>query len=321
MKKRPAILITLYHMHGPMKGEVNQLTDSEIQFGRHPDCQIRFPNNLKLISRKHARIIREGNRFLIIDTSTNGTFINGVRVNQQQYLNSGDVLDFTEDGPKISFITAIKENVIDSQPEIQSPVKPAKITEKSPSRIRTVIPETKEAPAFVYSKPTDSANKIPTPDAPQMDCKERAPLHIQHGPTLQSVPELPVIIGQKEDCDVIITHPMVAPRHVQFFFSQGCYMVKDISGNTLVTVNNNPVGTHCPLKPGDILSFTAQGPAFKFLEGGRLVEVTGTPCPEQPAGKQETRNQPLDEITKTPDSKGIFTKIFSNRLRKKASIQ
>ena len=54
------------------------------------------------MSRKHAEIIREGNRFKLVDLSANGTFVNGKRV-KEVYLKDGDVLTFAEGGPKVSF--------------------------------------------------------------------------------------------------------------------------------------------------------------------------------------------------------------------------
>ena len=56
------------------------------------------------LSRRHARIIREGNRFKIVDQSTNGTLVNGQLV-PEAYLKDGDVITFSEGGPKISFLT------------------------------------------------------------------------------------------------------------------------------------------------------------------------------------------------------------------------
>lgn len=108
MTDKPAIVVQLVHIEGPLKGEIQDFLESEISIGRHPSCQVQFPKDLTIISRKHAHIIREGNRFKLTDQSTNGTFLNGKRVTEA-YLKSGDVLIFAEDGPKVSFLTRIEE--------------------------------------------------------------------------------------------------------------------------------------------------------------------------------------------------------------------
>ena len=91
MNTLPHIIVQLVHIEGPLKGEIQELTDTQITIGRHPDCQVRFPKEVVTLSRKHARIEREGNRFKLIDQSTNGTFVNGRQV-PEIYLKDGDVI-------------------------------------------------------------------------------------------------------------------------------------------------------------------------------------------------------------------------------------
>ncbi|RLC04506.1 MAG: hypothetical protein DRH34_03960, partial [Deltaproteobacteria bacterium] len=108
MKQPTSIIVQLVHIHGPLKGEIQEFGSNEIIIGRHASCDLQFPQDLIVISRKHANIIREGNRFKIIDHSTNGTFVNGERITEA-YLKNGDVIFFTEGGPKVSFLTRVGE--------------------------------------------------------------------------------------------------------------------------------------------------------------------------------------------------------------------
>ena len=70
MTQPPSIIVQLVHIHGPMKGEIQEFAGNEIFIVRHPSCDLQFPKDIVAISRKHAHIIREGNRFKLIDTST-----------------------------------------------------------------------------------------------------------------------------------------------------------------------------------------------------------------------------------------------------------
>jgi pSer/pThr/pTyr-binding forkhead associated (FHA) protein len=57
----------------------HDLSRDETVIGRHPECQIQIDSNM--VSRKHARVFREGSRFLVEDLgSGNGTTVNGVRI-------------------------------------------------------------------------------------------------------------------------------------------------------------------------------------------------------------------------------------------------
>ena len=61
-----------------------------MRIGRAPQNEVVI--NARSISRFHCQIKREGDRLLIEDLdSTNGTFVNGVRVETPVTLNVGDV--------------------------------------------------------------------------------------------------------------------------------------------------------------------------------------------------------------------------------------
>jgi hypothetical protein len=73
-------------------GDRFTLTESVITVGRHPDSNLVLadPN----VSRNHAEIRPQGDRYVVADLgSTNGTRVNGVRVNTQ-VLNDGDEITF-----------------------------------------------------------------------------------------------------------------------------------------------------------------------------------------------------------------------------------
>jgi serine phosphatase RsbU (regulator of sigma subunit) len=57
----------------------HELSRDETVIGRHPECHIQIDSNM--VSRKHARVFRDGSRFLVEDLgSGNGTTVNGVRI-------------------------------------------------------------------------------------------------------------------------------------------------------------------------------------------------------------------------------------------------
>jgi pilus assembly protein CpaF len=76
------------------------LSDKTVVIGREAINDIMF-QELE-ISRRHASISLSGGKYLIEDlSSTNGTFVNGRRINSPVVMTSGDVIDL---GDNVSFI-------------------------------------------------------------------------------------------------------------------------------------------------------------------------------------------------------------------------
>ena len=67
----------------------HQIPSGGLVIGRAPDSNV--PLNDTLASRHHARIEMQGNVFMVTDLgSTNGTLVNGQRIQQPQPLHDGD---------------------------------------------------------------------------------------------------------------------------------------------------------------------------------------------------------------------------------------
>ena len=59
MKAIPEITVQLIHIHGGLKGEIQEFRDSPISVGRLPELTLVFPPDEPGVSREHARIERE----------------------------------------------------------------------------------------------------------------------------------------------------------------------------------------------------------------------------------------------------------------------
>ena len=69
------------------------LEGDQITIGRDPANSITI--NDAEISRRHARLTYQGGKYVLEDLgSTNGTFVNGIRVQGEQPLANGDSLRF-----------------------------------------------------------------------------------------------------------------------------------------------------------------------------------------------------------------------------------
>jgi pSer/pThr/pTyr-binding forkhead associated (FHA) protein len=291
------IVVQLVHILGPLKGQIKEFTGPVISIGRRPSCHLCFPADLAIISRNHAEIIREGNQFKLVDYSTNGTFVNGKRI-KETLLKSGDVITFAEEGgPKVSFLTQLKEG----------PAEVESMPPQPPPRAEPVERLRVEG----RPRPSSSIKERPV-EVPVQSAK--VPLSIQYGPTLRSFKDLPVTIGKSPKCHFRLEHPGIMEYHAQIFFSQNQYWVKDMTGKGALKVNRQPVNLQSPLKLQDDISLGPQGPVFRFIGEGRLVEVS-EPHFEQPftppTPKKERTKSQIPGI-KTPGKRSsFFKKIFS----------
>ena len=80
-----------------MDGEAVIPINEEVLIGRDGVCSEYFDRS-KYISRKHATLYFENGNVYVMDASTNGTYINGRRIDKMQkvILNKGDKITFAD---------------------------------------------------------------------------------------------------------------------------------------------------------------------------------------------------------------------------------
>lgn len=81
----------LVFTRGPQKGQRIVLSKTMNVVGRDKGCEVEIED--EYASRQHARIIVEGSRIRLVNTSPNGTKVNGKQI-EQAVLNPGDVILF-----------------------------------------------------------------------------------------------------------------------------------------------------------------------------------------------------------------------------------
>ncbi|GAB4229385.1 MAG: hypothetical protein OHK0028_03480 [Deltaproteobacteria bacterium] len=289
-----------------MKGRIQEFVEGSILVGRHPSCQVRFPADLTVLSRTHAEIVREGNQFRLVDKSTNGTFVNGKRVTET-FLKSGDVLAFAEGGPKVSFLTEVKEApVVGVAPPLDPPQVPP--APRAPEPRPPGIPRAQTVPPAAPAPREERA----APSPPQPVGKTKTSMILQIGPTLRSFKEMPVTIGSGTKCELVLPFPGIQEAHAQVFFAQNRYWVKDLTGLGVVTVGGRPVGTQVPLDLQDELSLGPRGPVFRFMGDGRFAEVVASPSPASPPPVPPSGKNPEATASRGQDGakKSVFKKFF-----------
>lgn len=86
-------------------GESQRIIVDEIVLGRDPSCQVRFDESFSTVSRRHAAIVKDGDNWKLVQLSqTNSTYLNGHKVQKEWYLQNGDEIQLSTNGPKLGFI-------------------------------------------------------------------------------------------------------------------------------------------------------------------------------------------------------------------------
>ena len=141
---------------GGVIGTIYALETAEVAIGRDPSNDIVIPE--ADISRHHARFVRQGEQYLVEDLgSTNGTYVNGQRLNTPRALRHGDEVRL---GPKV---VLVYEQVIDVERTVAVS---AETLQAAPPPSPTPPPAAAAPPQRGYAPPP-SAPPPPAPLAPK----------------------------------------------------------------------------------------------------------------------------------------------------------
>jgi S1-C subfamily serine protease len=92
-------------LRGARAGRQLRLSADFATLGRHPSSDLQFdPEGDLDVSGRHTAVFRQGGGFVVRDLgSTNGTWVNGVRIRSDRALESGDRIQLGPRGPEIGF--------------------------------------------------------------------------------------------------------------------------------------------------------------------------------------------------------------------------
>lgn len=167
---------------GTTGGRIISLTDGReyqvgaaLRFGREAGADVVVPGGQ--VSRRHAEIVASPRGYMLIDTSTNGTFVNAERVQNQRLLSRADVIKiadeefrFYSDAPPAAAPAAAPP------PPPPAPVPQASLPQREPVVALPAAP----AAAALRLTPAPPAYALPRNPAPPAEAPPpAAPAHLQ----------------------------------------------------------------------------------------------------------------------------------------------
>jgi pSer/pThr/pTyr-binding forkhead associated (FHA) protein len=265
-------------------GRVVSLTDgreyaiagASLVFGRDASCDVVVPG--KDVSRRHAEIVQTPKGYLLVDSSTNGTSVNDVRLEGQRLLARADVITIGEE--KFRFYA-------------DTPVPPPPPPPPPPA-------PTPEPLGVEASRMRETVHGIPSPTASSgTGGKGRGgPLasFIVRSGTLKGqrlAVRTPVVnIGRADYNDLVLPDESVSTTHAKLQRREGVWILIDLESTNGTYIDGDQVKGEAPLAPGATVRFGEIGMVFEptddaaaVAKGGatRMMEVmTMSPAPPPP---------------------------------------
>jgi pSer/pThr/pTyr-binding forkhead associated (FHA) protein len=243
-------------------GREYQVGAGPLVLGRDASCDVVVPGND--VSRRHAQIELGESGYVLVDTSTNGIFVNGTRIEGSRVLQRADVIRVGAD--EFRFYADLTAPPIPAAP---SPG-PPDLTKPPPGAEHRLHNTMMGAPK-VGTPP------LPGPVTPiSLAQSPIASLLVRSG-TLKGkrLPvRIPVVnVGRGDYNDLVIPEPSVSASHAKLQRREGIWVIADLGSTNGTFVDGERITEETALGPGSTI---------RFGEVSTLFESTDDPTGIQP---------------------------------------
>src|SRR5437870_952086 len=293
------------------------ITGASLVFGREAGCDVVVPG--KDVSRRHAEIVQTPKGYLLVDTSTNGTFVNEERLEGQRILARTDVIRLGDE--QFRFYT-------DAAPATAAPPPPPGPAASPP---QAAPPPSAPSPG---TQPVGGSGQA----APAPGAGDRL-RHTVHGleayvpPSPRSAAggslasflvrsgglagqrlsvKTPVVnIGRADYNDLVVPDSSVSTSHAKLQRREGVWVLVDLDSTNGTFVDGEQVKGDAPLAPGatvrlgDVqLVFEPSDDALSIVKGGgtQMLRTPHSTAPNAPPRPASPPSQPPASPSRTPQS-------------------
>jgi pSer/pThr/pTyr-binding forkhead associated (FHA) protein len=239
------------------------ISGASLVFGREAACDVVVDS--KDVSRRHAEIVQTPKGYLIVDSSTNGTFVNEERVRGQRILTRADVVRIGDDNFRFY------ADVLPASPASAPPAHPAASAPPAPS-----------APA----------PRQPAAGSQRAQSGPLATFLVRSGALKGQRVEVrtPVVnIGRADYNDLPLADPSVSTSHAKVQRREGVWVLVDLDSTNGSFVDGERVQGELPIAPGALLKFgdiellfEPTDDALGIGKGGGTVVMAGFASPPVP---------------------------------------
>src|SRR5213596_1240605 len=249
-------------------GRVVSLTDgreyavagSSLVFRRDESCDVVVPG--KDVSRRHAEIVPTPKGYLLVDSSTNGTSVNDVRVEGQRLLARADVITIAEE--KFRFYA-------DTAALSPPPANPSSAVPPSS------VPPTKGSAPAVGDRLRETVHGVPA--APRPASTVLANFLVRAGALKgqRLIVKTPVVnIGRADYNDIVFPDESVSTTHAKLQRREGVWVLVDLDSTNGTFIDGDQVKGEAPLAPGATVRFGDVSTVFEPTDDSVGVEKGGS---------------------------------------------
>lgn len=273
---KPATAATGGRMVCLTDGREYTIGTAPMVIGREAGCDIVVPN--KDVSRRHAEIFASPQGYVLVDSSTNGTFVNGERIEAQRVLARADVIRIGDHEfrfyadraaeapappPAPAPVAAAPVPAAPSGPPtpIPAPMPPGAAERLSSTMMGMPVTPTGPKPAVPAAPP---APPTPTPPVepvagrPSTSTGPIATFLIRSGSLKgqRLTVRVPVVnIGRAEYNDLVIAEDSVSGSHAKLQRREGVWVLTDNESTNGTWVDGERVQGEVMLGPGSVVRF------------------------------------------------------------------
>lgn len=266
---------------GGTGGSLVSLTDGReyvlrgrpLVIGREAGCDVVLDS--PKVSRRHAELMMSARGYVLVDSSTNGTFVNGDRVHGEHLLARGDVIRIGDDefrfhadlpkpapppavsAPPRSPFTAPPPQPGPPSPPLAAPGPPPGAAERLSHTLHG-LPAVPRPVAPAPKPPRSPTPRTPAPaaPAPKPAADALAYLVVRSGPLKgQRFPiKVPIVnVGRADYNDIVLPDDSVSTTHAKIQRREGIWMLVDLDSTNGTMVDGERVSGEVPLAPGALV--------------------------------------------------------------------
>jgi len=249
------------------------ITGASLVFGREAGCDVVVPG--KDVSRQHAEIVQTPKGYLLVDSSTNGTFVNEERVAGQRILARADVIRLGDEQFRF-YADAASVPLAEPAASEAGAAGAAERLKHTVHGLEAVAPPPSPAP------PPTPPPAAARPASPPPLASFLVRVGAQAGQRLTV--RTPIVnLGRADYNDVVIPDGSVSTSHAKLQRREGVWVLVDLDSTNGTFVDGERVKGEAPLAPGAIvrlgdvqLVFEPSDDAVRAVKGGG-TQVLRTP--------------------------------------------
>ena len=303
-------------------GREYEITGNSVTIGRDASCDVVVTS--KNVSRRHAEVLASPKGYLVVDSSTNGTFVNGTRVEGQRLLARGDLIECGEAELRFYADVVTEPAPAGAAPAPETPAVPP------PGADYRLSNTLHGVPGIRVSQPGSLPKEAEPKAAPQPAARRSAATAVLANLVVRSGDlkgqrfpiRVPVVnVGRAEYNDIAIPEDSISTTHAKLQRREGIWILVDLDSTNGTMVDGEAVQGEVPLAPGALIRFgdvqtifeptddridAKKGSSTKVIEPIREVHAVSGPQaaapdrPTPPAARPTESSQPAEQSSGLP---------------------